>query len=98
MGTRMQLSSSTTLYSEMLLLRPDIMCGLLLWQQGCSLVCHCFRRGCLCLTGDATEKLMKEKHVHKVEKVEKIPPFSRVNIIHTLCYTYVGLIVAALNG
>lgn len=71
MGTRLKLRSSRTLYSEMLFLRPDIVGGLLLWQQGCSWVCHCFLRGCLRFAGDATDKLMREKHAPKVEKVEK---------------------------
>lgn len=75
MGRRMKLRSLRTLYSEMMSLRPDIVCGLLLWQQGCSLVCHCFLRGCLCLAGDATEKLMREKHVPKAEEVEKVTAF-----------------------
>lgn len=77
----------------MLFLRPDIMCGLLLWQQGCSLVCHRFLRGCLCFAGDATEKLMREKHVPKVEEVEKVPVF-----LTGEHYTYVGLILAAISS
>lgn len=39
-------------------------------------------RGCLCLAGDATEELMREKHVLKEEEVKKYQCFTRVNIIH----------------
>lgn len=66
------------------------MCGLLLWQQGCSLVCHCFLRGCLRLAGDATEKLTREKRVPKVGEVEKVPAFLTGE--HD---TYLGLIFSS---
>lgn len=89
----MKLRSLRTPYSEMLFLRPDMVCGLLLWQQGCPWVCHRFLRGRLRLAGDATDKLMREKHAPKVEKVEKVPACPAGE--HCTC---VGLSVATISG